>query len=262
MLVKTGTPLGINMSEELKTAIEAAKTGAKIALKYFNTDYKVDVKADKSPVTIADKEAEAAIKQEILRRFPGSTFLGEESSSDSHGDNFWIIDPIDGTRNFIRGFPFWGVEIAYIENGKILIGVSYSPLLNELLYAERGKGAFKNGEKINVSKVKHVKDAFFVHGTISYFKNIEGFLRICNTVERERGYGDFFGYHQIACGKSDIMMDAKNGPWDIAAVKVIIEEAGGKVTNHQGVEWSLSDSNCLATNGLLHDEVLKIYNGK
>lgn len=250
------------MSNELKVAIEAAKAGAKVALKYFNKNPKVTVKPDNSPVTLADKEAEQTIKEIISRYYPSPSFLAEETVKTSLDDNFWVINPIDGTKNFLRGLPFWGVEIAFVKDNQIVVGVIYAPcLLTDLLYAEKGRGAYLNDDRITVSKITKLDEAFLIHGTINYFeKRIPQFLKLLNNVYRERGYGDFYGYGLVAQGKADIMMDAHNGPWDIAAVKVIVEEAGGKVTNFQGQDWQLTDSTAVATNGLLHDQVIHILN--
>lgn len=117
------------------------------------------------------------------------------------------------------------------------------------------------GTPIKVSKIAKLEDAFLNHGTVMFFeKKIPQFLKLLEVMYRERGFGDFYGYHLVAQGKSDIMMDAHNAPWDIAAVKIIIEEAGGRVTNFKGEPWSLNDTNTLATNGLVHDEVVRILN--
>ncbi len=249
------------MTNELKVAIEAAKEGSKVALRYFNKTLDIELKSDNSPVTQADKEAEKTIKEVVSRSYPSSSFLAEETVKTSLGADFWVIDPIDGTKNFIRGLPFWGVEIAYVKNNEIVIGVTYAPCLDELLYAEKGQGAYFNGKKISVSKITKLNEAFLVHGTINYFEQrIPQFLKLLRGIYRDRGFGDLYGYGLVAQGKADIMMDARNGPWDIAPFKVIIEEAGGRVTNFEGKDWQLTDSTAVATNGLLHDEVIKILN--
>lgn len=251
------------MSDELKIAIEAAKKGAEAALRYYEKKIAFEVKPDNSPVTKADKEAEDIIKKTIVSHFPNSQFLGEETGGTLDADDSWCIDPIDGTKNFIRGLPFWGIEIAHIIDGKIVLGLSYGPVIDEMLYAEKGKGAFMNGKPIKVSKIAKLEDAFLNHGTVMFFEEkIPQFLKLLEVMYRERGFGDFYGYHLVAQGKSDIMMDAHNAPWDIAAVKIIIEEAGGRVTNFKGEPWSLNDTNTLATNGLVHDEVIRILNQK
>lgn len=249
------------MSNELKVAIAAAKAGANAALKYFNRNPKVTIKPDNTPVTQADKDAQQAIMDVINNYFPGSKFLAEETETTRVGGNFWVIDPIDGTKNFIRGLPFWGIEIAFVKNNKIVVGVSFAPSINEMLYAQKGKGAFLNGQQVHVSKIAKLSKAFLNHGTIIYFQDkIPNFLTLLQQVNRERGFADFYGYHLVATGHADIMIDAKTDPWDDAALKVIIEEAGGKVTNFKGEDWQLSDTTAVATNKLLHDEVIKILN--
>lgn len=251
------------MSNELKVAIEAAKAGARKSLRYFKRNPEVSVKPDNTPVTKADKEGEEEIKKVIQKAFPNASFLGEESGGVTSKDDLWVIDPVDGTKNFIRGLPFWGVQIALVKHGEIVVGVSFGPSIDELLYAEKGFGAYMNEKRVSVSKVAKLQEAFLNHGTITYFgENTSKLLNLLKEVDRERGYGDFYGYHLVATGRADIMLDAKNGPWDIAAAKIIVEEAGGKVTNYQGREWSLTDSTAVGTNGLLHNEVIRILNKK
>lgn len=251
------------MSDELKVAIEAAKAGARAALKYFNTNPSFVLKPDGTPVTKADKESEEAIRQTILKAFANARFLGEEGGGNLTKNELWVIDPLDGTKNFIRGLPFWGIEIAFVRDKKIILGVSFGPCIDELLYAEKAGGAFCNGTRTFVSKIPNLPDAFLNHGTTLYFEEkTQNLLALLNKVNRERGYGDFYGYHLVATGRADIMLDARNGPWDIAALKVVIEEAGGRVTNFEGKPWSLSDSTAVATDSLLHDKVINILNEK
>ncbi len=250
------------MSNELKIAIQAARAGAKKALKYFAHNPRIMIKPDNSPVTIADKECEKAIKKVLAESFPDSSFLAEESGTTGNNDFVWIIDPIDATKNFIRNLPFWGIQIALAKKGEIVVGVSYAPALNELFFAEKGKGTYFNDQKISVSKTNALKDATLLHGTIDFFEEkTNNFLKLSKSCYYERGFGDFYGYTLVACGKADVMLDAKNGgPWDIAAVKIIVEEAGGLVTNLNGQPWNLTDRNALATNGLINEEVISILN--
>lgn len=250
------------MSNELSIAIDAAKSGAKEALKYFTHNPAITIKPDNTPVTIADKECELAIKKVLLDSFPKSSFLAEESGSTGGDDFVWIIDPIDATKNFIRNLPFWGIQIALAKKNEVVLGVSYAPALDQLFYAEKDKGAYCNNQKITVSKIDKLENATLLHGTIDFFEEkTNNFLDLSKKCYYERGFGDFYGYTLVACGKADIMMDAKNGgPWDIAAVSIIIKEAGGKVTNINGKPWDLNDRNAVATNGLLHDQVISILN--
>lgn len=249
------------MFNELKVAIAAAKAGAREALKYFNHHPQVFIKPDNTPVTKADKEAETAIKKTILDAFPDTSFLAEESGKTGSSKDLWVIDPIDGTKNFIRGLPFWGIEIALVQNDEIVVGVSFAPSIDEMFYAQKGQGAFLNGRQVHVSKIAELSDAFLNHGTITYFQDkMPNFLTLLQQVSRERGFGDFYGYHLVTTGHADIMMDAKTDPWDSAALKVIVEEAGGRMTNFNGEDWQLTDTTAVATNGLLHEQVIKILN--
>lgn len=247
------------MPSELKIAIEAAKKGAEVALTYFGKKINVEIKSNNTPVTVADREAEEAIKQYILGYFPNSEFVGEESGGDLTKDDFWIIDPIDGTKNYTRGLPLWSILIAHYKQGKISVGVSNTPLMNEVMYAELDHGAYLNGKKIYVSKINKLKDAFISYGDIMTLneKNISKLSKICIS---SRGFGDAWSYHLLANGRIDIMIEKENSAWDVAPFKLIIEEAGGKFSTIEGKEWEVIDRSCIATNGLLHDEVVKIYN--
>jgi len=251
------------MSNELQVAIEAAKKGAEVALKYYKTELDIEYKTDKSPVTIADKEAEQIIRKTILSSFPKAQFLGEEGGGSLDFEEFWTIDPIDGTQNFMRQIPFWGVEIALVRNSQAVVGVSYAPVLNELVYAEESQGAFLNDKKISVSKTNNLKDAFIVHGALPYFKEyLESLVELLKQVKRERGFGDFYGHHLVATGRADVMIDARNMPWDVAAASIIAKESGGKFTNFKGAPWQLENSDVIFSNGLIHDEIVNALTQK
>lgn len=251
------------MSEELKTAIEAAKKGAEKALYYFGHNPKVLFKPDHTPVTKADQETESIIKQHLLENFTTSHFVGEETGGSFDHENTWIIDPIDGTKNFIRGLPFWSILIAKYVKGEITLGVSYTPQMNELIYAEKGHGAFRNGEKITVSKISGITDAFMSYpGNPSEFPNTDNLLKLISACMGFRGFGDAFAYQLLANGRIDINLESAVKAWDVAPFKIIIEEAGGKVTNLFGKPWAVNDTTILATNGTLHDEVIEILNLK
>lgn len=249
-----------NYSLELRIAIEAVKNGAKVALKYFHRDLDVELKEDDTPVTIADRESEKAIKKHILKAFSNAKFVGEETGGDIDSDEFWTIDPIDGTKNFMRGIELWAILISLYRNGEAVIGVSYMPAIDELLYAERGKGAFINSKKVHVSGVSDIKNAFLSHGeTKSSYDPYMMFL-LSKHFMTSRGIGDAWSYHLVATGKIDVMLEENTHIWDIAPFTVIIPEAGGRFTNLEGREWGIHDTTALATNGLLHDEVIGILN--
>lgn len=248
------------MSNELKVAIEAAKAGAKIALKYYGKQIKVTSKLDKTVVTQADKETEIAIKAHINSKFPKAKFVAEESGGDRNAKEFWIIDPIDGTRGFIRGIPGWRILIAYYKAGEILLGVSYAPFHDELLYAEKGKGAFTNNNKrAYVSTVKNLKDAFVAFGSPRHFKNKQHIISLIENAGSLRcfeptSYSDYL----LAAGVLDAYVDCYAEIWDAAPYRIIVEEAGGKFTNLEGKPWTFNDRGYISTNGLLHDQVIRI----
>jgi fructose-1,6-bisphosphatase/inositol monophosphatase family enzyme len=250
----------MDTSQELQTAINAAKTGGKIALKYFQTNIEIKTKKDSSFVTIADVESEKAIIKEICKSYPNAKFLAEESGGDSNEKDFWIIDPIDGTRVFVKGIPQWSILIAHYANKEITSGVCYIPTQNILLAAEKNKGAFMNGKKVTVSKINSVEKAFGSFGSFRHYKNINPIIQLNANKTVLRGFESAYGLALVVTGSMDIVIDTYAKPWDYAPFIRIIPEAGGKVTDFDGKPWSLTSKNLLATNGILHDEVLKIIN--
>lgn len=253
-------------SNFLKTAIQVAKVAGKITTNYFNIGFSVQIKKDNSPVTIADKEAEQAIREHIHKTFPSHGFLGEEQGeSEIDSEYVWIIDPIDGTKNFTHKLPYWATEIALMHKNKIIAGVSYAPLLDRLAYAEKDKGAYLNNKPIHVSKVKSVKESFVTFGSIRHFykeNRINSFLKLTNDAYYARGFGDTWSHHLLAEGHTDAMLEGYVNIWDIAAVSIIVEEAGGKVTDLDGKPIGLKTSSLLSTNGALHPQILKYFRFK
>ncbi len=246
--------------KELKVAIEAAKESGKILGSYFRTNLKVHTKADQSPVTKADKESEKKIVSIIREHFQDHNILGEEFSYKKTNSEFkWIIDPLDMTKNFIRGVPFFSNFIALERKGKIIAGVISMPAMNILAYASYGKGSFVNNKKVKVSKIKDISEAFMVFGDIDarglapYEKQ---FFDLINKCKFSRGYGDALGYILLAQGYVDVAFDRPK-PWDIAPGKIIVEEAGGKVTDFAGND-TIYSGNSIATNGMLHDIILEV----
>lgn len=251
----------MKISKELKAAIEAAKEAGKILNRYFDADFKVERKSDASPVTIADREAEKKIVSVIRKHFPDHNFLCEEFSYKKTDSEFtWIIDPLDGTKNFVRGVPFFGTIIALEKNGRILAGVINIPLLNMLGYATKGRGASVNGKRAKASKVNDLSASFLSFGAPKTLYKIgygNQFLELVKKCDSTRGFGSPVEYLLIAQGSLEIQLDGLVKPWDIAAGKIIIEEAGGRVTDLEGKN-TIYSGNALSTNGKLHDEVLKI----
>lgn len=247
----------------LHIAIEAAKLGASHALTQYQKNIQVDLKADLTPVTVADKEAEDIIKAFILKHDPQAKFVGEESGGDMTQEKFWLVDPIDGTIFFTKDVPLWGTLISYIEHGKATVGVSYIPLLDEMLYAEKGNGAFLNDKQLSVSSVSSIEKSFFTHGSIHRFiDRLPGFISLCRQSHKTKGISESYQYHLLASGRSEGTFDGNASPWDIAGLALIVEEAGGKVTDFDGNPWNFSHKDAFMTNGLVHEETLRIVHQK
>jgi histidinol-phosphatase len=249
-------------SPYLPVAIAAVEAAQAIVLKYYQTNLTITTKEDKTPVTVADQEAEDIIKQTILAAFPDHTFFGEEGEKvdlQDHKGFTWIIDPIDGTKSFIRGFPLFGTLLALLHDGELIVGVSNAPVWGELIYAAKGEGAFLNDNRLGVSKINQLKDAYLSNGRLKYFEDIDKIpqlLALSRRAEWARGLGDFWIYHLVAEGKVDIMMEGSVKFWDIAAAKVIVEESGGTMTQLDGQPITYQSTTALATNGILHDQII------
>ncbi len=252
-------------SDFLTVAIDAAKNAEQIILSYYNENsITVELKPDETPVTRADTEAEKAIRETIKKSFPDHGFLGEEFGTQAGTSPYtWIIDPIDATKNYIRKIPIFGTQIALMHDDELILGVSNAPLLNELLSAEKGKGAFLNGEPIEVSNVSQPSEAMICHGGIKWFVEKEifdGIYNLINDTARSRGFGDFYSYHLVASGRVDAVIEAAISIWDIAAITVVVQEAGGMVTDVQGQAITKDTASLVATNGILHNTTLDYFN--
>lgn len=253
------------MTPFLKTAIEAAEAAQKVIKKYYSGDFEVQIKPDETPVTIADIETEKTIKEIILGAFPDHGFYGEETGKVNEDAEYnWLIDPIDGTKSFVRRYPFFSTQIALMKGDELILGVSNAPEFNELAYAEKGYGAWLNGEKIQVSDIDTIRKSTLSVGNIA---SIAGSSRWGNVgqliqdVNRIRGYGDFYQYHLLASGKIDIILESDVNILDIAALAVIIREAGGTFTDLSGNELSLETTTVLAANcSSTHNTVLSDIN--
>ncbi len=252
-------------SDFLTVAIDAAKKAEEIITSYYtDKDIKVELKADETPVTRADTEAEKSIRETIKQAFPDHGFLGEEYGTEEGSSPYmWIIDPIDATKNYIRKIPIFGTQIALMKGDELILGVSNAPLLHELLYAEKGKGAFLNDKPIKVSNVENTTDAMICHGGLKWFSEkglLPGICELINATSRSRGFGDFYMYHLVASGRADAVIEAAISVWDIAAITVIVREAGGKVTDIQGQAITKDTASLVATNGILHNTILDYFN--
>jgi histidinol-phosphatase len=247
-------------STELRAALDAAQQAAAIALSVYQHNVEVRIKADKSPVTEADVRCELAIREIIESRFPAHGFYGEETGSrDQDAESLWLVDPIDGTKAFVREYAMFSTQIALLERGEMRLGVSSAPVYGELCYAERGRGVFLNDKPIAVSQVSSIEDAFISVGNMKSLATGPQWQRYGEMIARAsriRGYGDFLHYHLLASGKVDVVIETDINILDIAACVAIVNEAGGRFTQLDGKPITLRSTTVLATNGPLHEVVL------
>jgi histidinol-phosphatase len=254
-----------NVSPELKTAINAAKAAAEISRDYYHGNFTVTTKADMTPVTQADVECEQAIREVILGAFPEHGFFGEETGkTQADADSLWLVDPIDGTKAFVRQYPFFSTQIALLRHGEIVLGVSCGTMFDELAYAERGSGAWLNGKRLAVSDIDDPARAAYSTGNLKSLANSAGWARLAEFVgvsDRIRGYGDFYQYHLLAAGKIEAVIESDVNILDIAALSIIVTEAGGVFTDLNGHELTLDTKSVLAANPGLHATLLSRLRG-
>ena len=256
-------PPGHQHSRLLQTALEAAKAAEGVIRHYYQQNVAVEMKEDYSPVTVADVECEKAIKQTIRNVFPDHGFYGEEEGfENADADYIWLIDPIDGTKSFVREYPFFSTQIALMHKKELILGVSNAPMFGpagEMAYAEKGAGAFLNGKPITVSDIKEMRDATLSLGNIKTLSASNQWLAVAELIQattRIRGYGDFYHYHLLASGKVDMVVESDVNILDIAALSVIIHEAGGQMTTMAGQPLTLETTTVVASNGHFQQAVL------
>jgi histidinol-phosphatase len=248
-------------SVELDVALEASRAAGDISRRYFRGNLEVTTKADHTPVTRADVECEQAIREIVLGRFPGHAFYGEETgrSGDAEAD-LWLVDPIDGTKAFVRGYPMFSTQIALMRRDKLMLGVSNAAVFGELAWAESGRGAWLNGERLTVSDIIDPARAAVSTGNLKSLAASAGWSRLGElvaTVDRIRGYGDFLQYHLLAAGRIDAVIESDVNILDIAALAVIVSEAGGTFTDLDGKPPGLETTSVLAANPRLHARLLE-----
>jgi histidinol-phosphatase len=248
----------------LDTALDAARAAADVIRHYYQRNLEVIIKADKSPVTQADVETEKVIHKVISERFPSHGFYGEETGQSAiDAEYLWLVDPIDGTKAFVREYPFFSTQIALMHRGRLILGVSSAPVYGELAWAEIGqnenKCAYLNDKPIKVSDLDTIEASAISAGNLKSLANSDRWGRFGTLVARAhriRGYGDFLHYHLLAAGKIDVVIESDVNILDIAALSVIVEAAGGKFTDLQGGALTLDTTTVLASNGKLHSAVL------
>lgn len=239
-----------------------------LALASFRRDLVIESKPDRSFVTDADRAIETHIRERIAATYPGHGVIGEEFGADpGDGSVRWYVDPIDGTHNFMRGVPLFGTLLALEADGELQVGVMSAPALGGRWFARRGGGAWAisavgadagQRRRIGVSRVAAIPDAHLLYGSAQEIADsgvAPGFPSLIGDVWRDRGFGDFWGYALVAEGAAEAMVEVGPKSWDLAAPLVIIEEAGGRLTDLEG-RRSIDSGTVLATNGRLHDEVL------
>ena len=248
-------------SKELMAALAAARSAGELIRGLYQTNLAVRTKADASPVTEADVRAEEVIREILSREFPGYGFFGEETGQYAMGaESVWLVDPIDGTKSFVRDTPFFSTQIALQRAGELVLGVSSAPAYGELAWAERGGGAFLNDSAIRVSAVADLKDAFVSTGNLKRLASSRRWERLgvlVGRIGRIRGYGDFVHYHLLSRGALDVVIESDVNILDVAALAVIVREAGGVFTDLEGRAVGLETTSVLATNGALHAAVLE-----
>ncbi|EFK54542.1 histidinol-phosphatase [Corynebacterium genitalium ATCC 33030] len=253
-------------SDDLALALELAELADGITLDRFESaDLKVDSKPDMTPVSDADIAVEAALRAKLESARPSDAVLGEEFGGDVQFEGRqWVIDPIDGTKNFVRGVPVWATLIALLEDGKPVVGVVSAPALARRWYASQGSGAwrtFADGsvKRLGVSGVEGLEDASISISSLSGWRDRDlrdQLISLTDDVWRLRGYGDFFSYCLVAEGAVDIAAEPEVSLWDLAALSVLVTEAGGRFTSRAG-EDGPHGGDAVATNNLLHDAVLR-----
>jgi histidinol-phosphatase len=259
----------LDLDLALRTAREAAQAGGAAALRHFRTSVRVELKPDRSPVTAADREAEAAIVEVVRERFPGHAILGEESGAHAGEGARWIVDPVDGTRGFTRGGTFWGPLVALEVGGEVVVGAMAMPALGEVYWAARGRGTWRMvgpgaPERLRVSGVSAWEEATLSLGELKFLLAPgprPAVVELAFTAAQARGYGDLAGCAMVLSGRAEVFLEAGVQIWDIAPLRILVEEAGGRFTDLEGRPTHASGA-CVASNGLVHEHVLAALRGR
>lgn len=239
--------------DDLRLALQLADEADGITMRHFQTSFSVRTKEDRTPVSEVDECVERTLRERLEVERPGDTIIGEEFGSKGESARRWIIDPIDATKNYIRGIPVFATLIA-LEG---YAGVVSAPALQRRWWAVRGEGAFCNGKRIRVSDIGILADAHLGYDSIKDFADPEAILELIDRCSRTRAFGDFWTHMMVAEGAMEIAIEPQVAWWDVAAVQIIVEEAGGRFTTTSG-EARADGGSALSTNGKLHDAVLSL----
>lgn len=241
-----------------------AVESGKIIKQYFKTEIGIETKADKSPVTIADRKAEEVMREMIMKEFPDHGILGEEFGEyNTDAEYKWILDPIDGTKSFICGAVTFGTMIALLKNDEPVLGVINQPILNEFVVGDNITTEL-NDKKIKVRQCSNISSAVLLTTdllNIEKYRNLKNFEQLIRKAKLFRMWGDCYGYTLLASGFADIMIDPIMNKWDLAALIPIVNGAGGKITDYYGND-PMQGNSIVATGGMIHEEVIEIINGK
>lgn len=252
----------VAMTDDLRLALSLADAADAITMRFFQSAaLAVRTKDDRTPVSEADEEVERTLRERLARERAGDAIVGEEFGESGSSLRRWIIDPIDATKNYVRGVPVFATLIALEDGGAISTGVVSAPALSRRWWAARGRGAYCNGRVIRVSGVATVEEAQLSYDDYAGFETHslgERFLDLARRCARTRGFGDFWSYMLVAEGAVDIAVEPQVALWDMAAIQPIVEEAGGRFTDLSGRPRPDGGSG-VATNGRLHEEVLRIF---
>jgi histidinol-phosphatase len=248
--------------DDLTLALELAAAADEVTLRRFRAhDLAVERKPDLTHVTEADRAAEALLRDRLAAARPGDAVCGEELGDTGPARRRWIIDPIDGTANYVRGVPVWATLVALEDDGEVTVGVVSAPALGHTWWAARGRGAFCDGRPIRTSAVTDLADAHVGYAELGAWDRqpagVDGLLRLAGRCWRSRGFGDFWQHMLVAEGALDVALEPVISVWDVAAVAVVVTEAGGRFTDLAG-EARLDGGDAISTNGHLHQAVLEV----
>jgi len=244
----------------LAAAREAAAAAAEVITHYWNRGVEVELKADATPVTVADREAEQAIRQILQAALPQAAIYGEEFGLDGErGGLLWLVDPLDGTKSFVRRTPFFSTQIALMDGDELVLGVSSAPVYGETMWASAGSGAWLDGARVRVAETAQLAQASISTGnvrTLSGDRRWDALGALIRDSNRIRGYGDFCHYHLLARGSLDLVIESDVNILDIAALAVIVREAGGVFTDLDGAPLTLDTRSVLAGTPAIHAQAL------
>ena len=250
-----------SLSELREFAAELAWLAGKLTLRYYQTGLVPDLKADESPVTQADRESERLMRRLIEERYPQHSVLGEEDGETRPGASHrWILDPIDGTKTFVRGAPLYAVLVGLEREGEAVVGAVNIPALGDFLTAARGLGCQWNGRAAHVSQIERLSDALLLctdSEAMEHAGRADAYRRLVEATRMQRTWGDAYGYVLVATGRAEVMLDPQMNAWDSAALLPVVQEAGGRFTDWNGVA-TIHGGNAIATNGRVHQEVLRL----